>query len=542
MNRFSFHQRDRIWQQTPTADGHRLDLKGHAYLDNQPTSATTFTATLSTAHSADALIALLQRMNGFYAWVEEAPGGVRAAVDHIRSYPLFYALKNGDFFLSDDAEWVRQQAGDEEMDPIAREEFLLAGYVTGSDTLFPIVKQLQAGECLIAHQTETGIRVDTHRYYRFLHQEPHTYSEPALRAELEQVTIRAMQRLIEHANGRQIVIPLSGGYDSRLIASMLKKLGYTNVLCFTYGVPGNTESQYSKQVADSLGFTWEFVEYSKELWRKEWNTSEAKAYRQMASGHVSLPHVQDWLAVKKLVVEEKIDKEAIFVPGHTGDFVAGGHIPDFVFQKKRHTHRSLIDSLIANHLSNCPKRNMQLADLSCLTERIVSRIEIPFDGSDIGFANLYEAWDCQERQAKYIVNSVRVYDQFAHEWWLPLWDLEFVRFWEAVPLALRQKRIWLKTWIQHQYAEASGNCVSLQMGNAGDARSASLLITAAKKIAPMLPGTLVALLKKLRQKKIYSNHFLAFEGLISDDQFIKYSSTGHNIIGMYSDVQINEKW
>ena len=174
MNRFSFHQRDRIWQQTPTADGHRLDLKGHAYLDNQPTSATTFTATLSTAHSADALIALLQRMNGFYAWVEEAPGGVRAAVDHIRSYPLFYALKNGDFFLSDDAEWVRQQAGDEEMDPIAREEFLLAGYVTGSDTLFPTVKQLQAGECLIACQTETGIRVDTHRYYRFLHQEPHT--------------------------------------------------------------------------------------------------------------------------------------------------------------------------------------------------------------------------------------------------------------------------------------------------------------------------------------------------------------------------------
>lgn len=542
MNRLSFHQRDRVWQQTSKLDGQRLNLKGYAYIDNAPTTATTFATALYSAGTADALTALLQRMNGFYTWVEESPNGVRAAVDHIRSHPLFYGFRNGDFFLSDDAEWVRQQVGDDEMDPIAREEFLLAGYVTGADTLFPNVKQLQAGECLIAHRSETGIQVQTHRYYRFLHQEPQTYSELALCAELERVSIRSMQRLIEHANGRQIVIPLSGGYDSRLIASMLKTLGHTNVLCFTYGVPGNAESKYSKQVADSLGFSWIFVEYSKDIWRKEWNTPEAKSYRQIASCHVSLPHVQDWLAVKFLVYKNKVDKDAIFVPGHSGDFVAGSHIPEFVFRKKKHTYDSLISSLVKNHLSNCPKSGMQLAKLNQLKERIASRISIPFDGSDICFANLYETWDCQERQAKYIVNSVRVYEQFAHEWWLPQWDLEFVRFWEKVPLALREKRIWFKKWIQQQYADASCGASSDRLNNASEVSSLFLPFFIAKKFLYILPGPLVDKLRNIRQRRMYRKHFLAFEGLVSDEQLSQYLSAGYTIIGMYSDSQINGKW
>jgi hypothetical protein len=52
----------------------------------------------------------------------------------------------------------------------------------------------------------------------------------------------------------------------------------------------------------------------------------------------------------------------------------------------------------------------------------------------------FELWDWQERQAKYIVNAVRLYEYWGYDWWLPLWDSEFVEFWHHVPLRLRLAR------------------------------------------------------------------------------------------------------
>src|SRR5690606_12752657 len=165
----------------------------------------------------------LQAQNGFYALVWQHQNKTYAAVDHIRSIPLFYALKDQTFFLSDEAEWVREQVGNKKMDPLAREEFQLAGYVTGQETLFPDVKQLQAGELLVVNEENGVPEVATERYYRFLHTEPEIYNEAELYQQLDKAALASIDNLIRYANGRQIVIPLSGGYDSRLIATLLKR-------------------------------------------------------------------------------------------------------------------------------------------------------------------------------------------------------------------------------------------------------------------------------------------------------------------------------
>lgn len=540
MNHFKFQKSKQAWQQTSVSSRKNLQLKGNLYLDNKLIDITTFANILLAADNTVALNELLLRMNGFYAWIEETPEGVRAAVDHIRSYPLFYALKNGDFFLSDDAEWVRQQVGDEVMDPIAREEFLLAGYVTGKDTLYPQVKQLQAGEYLDARASSSGINVITGRYYRFWHKEPTEYQESQLREKLEQVTLNAMRRLVEQAAGRQIVIPLSGGYDSRLIASMLKKLNYGNVVCFTYGVPGNREAEYSKKVALALGFKWLFVEYSSDMWREVWRSPKADEYRKIAANHTSLPHVQDWLAIKKLLDGKLIDVNALLVPGHSGDFVAGSHIPDFVFSKKVHSQKDLVKSLAKNHLSNAPKSGTPFENRNFLNSRLMDRISAEFDGTAAGLANLYEMWDWQERQAKYIVNSVRVYDQYKLQWWIPLWDLEFVQFWENVPLSLRKHRSWFKQWISEKFSEHATNNDSRSILN--NASDPSWPIAKLTKISTSLPEPIKNILKKFIKRSPSTNHFLGFDGLTQKNSNNKYSPDKYNIIGIYSDLYIKDEW
>ena len=44
-----------------------------------------------------------------------------------------------------------------------------------------------------------------------------------------------------------------------------------------------------------------------------------------------------------------------------------------------------------------------------------------------------------ERQAKFIVNSVRVYEFFGYAWRIPLWDRELIDFFLKVPLKYRMR-------------------------------------------------------------------------------------------------------
>lgn len=408
---------------------------------------------------------LINKANGFYALIHRNGNAIYAAVDRVRSIPLFYGVKGNRFFLSDDAEWVRLQVGDTKMDPIAREEFQLAGYVTGRDTLFSNVKQLQAGEFLVARVNRQQAVVKCHRYYRFLHTEPESYDKAKLEHELDEVMVNAIKRLIDYAGGRQIVVPLSGGYDSRLIVTMLKRLGYGNVFTFTYGVPGNKESRYSKQVAEALGLKWYFVEYTNEMWREIWKTKKRWNYQKWASGWSSTAHMQDWLAVDVLKRKDVIASDCIFVPGHAGDFVAGSHIPSLVFEKKEFSLDDQFNAVFTKHYNLAPKNNLTIRSEGFWKQRVLDVTEINVIKNAVDLANAFEKWDWQERQSKLICNSVRVYDFFGYDWWLPFWDYDFIKFWQYIPLELRKDREWYIHYVKEQFLQYSTVVLNLSNAN-----------------------------------------------------------------------------
>jgi asparagine synthase (glutamine-hydrolysing) len=420
---------------------------------------------LASVQNIESWATKLKDLKGFYSLVKQEDNQVFAAVDHIRSRPLFYASNEQDFYLSDSAEWVRQQVSDTVMDEYAKAEFQLTGYVTGRDTLYKNVKQLQAGECLLYANNQLTVE----RYYTFEHSEPESYNEAALLAELDVVAKESIQRLISYANGRQIVIPLSGGYDSRLIATLIKEANYENVLTFTYGAKGNKEAAYSKIIADNLGLKWHFIEYTKALWKAAWQTEECKNYQLVASNWSSLAHIQDWLAVKIMKEQGLVESDAVFAPGHSGDMVAGSHIPSFIYNNltTKYTKGDLIEHLFDKHYCLTNHENVQLS-VNIFKEKIEKSINIQSIYSSQEFANECEKYNWENRQAKFIFNSVRVYEFYDFDWWIPLWDKDFVSFFEELPLPFRNHK-WYVDYVQNKYLTNINSTMRANVGNASNA-------------------------------------------------------------------------
>jgi asparagine synthase (glutamine-hydrolysing) len=402
--------------------------------------------------SLNKIVQIVKDANGFFAVIKKEKDKLIAVVDRLRSIPIFYGVEGENLYLSDDAHWILENLKDKSANEISKKEFLATGYVTGQDTLYKNVKQIQAGEILLVDDVNKNVKIKTERYYIYARQEDFNEDFETLLKRLDNVLENTFARLVKVLNGRPAVIPLSGGYDSRLIAVMLKEFNYKEVICFSYGKPGNTESQISQQVAENLGYRWEFVPYSNKSWYDWYRTKEMQDYMFFSDGLSSLPHIQDWPAVWELKKNNKIPEDSVFIPGHSADFIAGSHITN-VYRDygKLHGEKKLIKAIIDYHYS---LNKWTKEDFVIFKDKILSFLSYyysPDIDSFEGLANFYEYWDWQERQSKFIVNSVRVYEFWGYDWLIPLWDNELMDFFTKVPLQYRLNKKLYDTYVNKKY-------------------------------------------------------------------------------------------
>ena len=61
---------------------------------------------------------------------------------------------------------------------------------------------------------------------------------------------------------------------------------------------------------------------------------------------------------------------------------------------------------------------------------------------------LYEYWECEERQSKFIIGGQRVYEFYDLQVGTPFWSYSYVNFWKNVPYKFKINQNLYKTYLE----------------------------------------------------------------------------------------------
>jgi asparagine synthase (glutamine-hydrolysing) len=399
-------------------------------------------------HSIEAIADRIKDWGGFFAVVFCAPDGrVVAITDRGRTHPLLCAIHDDAAILSNTPAALFAQLPGAKVDPLAAEEYANAGFVSGEGTLIEGVRQLGPGTILEIHP-DGGCRSLCYRDFVPVGELRPSSDATSRRSQLAQALRDSVARLIDYANGRTLILPLSGGVDSRALLAMLIESGYPQLKAFTFGRPRSRDFRVGQQLAQACGVPVKAVPYRRGRWQAVWRSKRFAEYLAHAHGLVSVPNLQAIPALFELTDSGWVEPDSVFVPALAG-FFPGGCLPSATELARPEGIRAAI---MAKHF-----RTGDLARISpALKARFAARLEALATAHPARTAGgagpeaaarallLSEAFEYHERQAKFIGNACRYFDSQGYDWWLPLWDAEFLSACEALPLAARRDKRLLK--------------------------------------------------------------------------------------------------
>ncbi|MDP4269616.1 MAG: asparagine synthase-related protein [Bacteroidota bacterium] len=367
-------------------------------------------------------------MNGIFSlaicrnnqcFIYSAPGGFHS---------IYYKQKSGNLQLSEN---IHDLTKDEDLCEEHILEYLCCLHCRFDHTFYKTIFVTEPGIAICYSQQEfTRVKI-----FSYAISPDMLYGEgrSKLITKGHQMLKEITQRMIAYLDGRQAVIPLSGGYDSRLIITSLVKEGYKNILAFTYGKPDNYEISYAEQTARKLGVKWVYIPYYKESGYKYVLTSGFKEYVSFLTNGRGFPSMHEVISIQTLM-KEYLSDDAVFIPGHSGDVLGGSQfVKVFPLNLKR---RDISKTIISSKFYNYPT-NRKFVELE--TRLLDQQIE-QYDQKLLP-ATIFEDIHIAEKLSKHILNSSRAFSFFGYDSYFPYWDLAMIKYFRSLPTDLKVGKI-----------------------------------------------------------------------------------------------------
>jgi asparagine synthase (glutamine-hydrolysing) len=382
----------------------------------------------------------LNLLDGCFALVVERADLVIAIVDPVCSIPLFYVSYGNRWIIDSHAPSLIKSTRITQLNYDAVLALKMSGYTINKDTIYNELKTLTSGECIVFEGNKTPKIL---QYFQYQPWNIINNTKDFYRKELAIVTLNILRKVIKSLNNRQVVIPLSAGNDSRLIASGLKHLGYENVKCYSYGIKGHFESKIAEKIACELGYDYKFIPFTMNMEKRFYKSKEFQEFLEFSDNCMAVPAIQSLSTIKYLKKSGWINNDAIFINGNSGDFISGAHVSVFINtnyedKSKKEREESIYEEIIRKHYSLWGDLKTEL-NLNNIKQQLINETPIKVTTSDKDHG-IYEYSELINRQSKHVINNQRVYEFYGYEWRLPLWDIEYLRFWEKIPAQFKKNQ------------------------------------------------------------------------------------------------------
>lgn len=487
---------------------------------------------IGTPNSVERLEEWIRRQEGNWAALLMTPEAAYLMTDQARSFPLHVALGSTTYVTST-IEALRGRVPFA-LNADAAAEFAHSGYVFGEETLLEGIVSLPTS-CLAVVREGTLV---TRQYTDFYVE--HTDDSERFWELFKEEMLASYSSLLQRANGRQLLIPLSGGIDSRLQLAVLRELDAPNVVNFTYGKANSAEARISQRTAALAGFDWVFVEQDGARVAQAWNRPGNNGFLRHAWEGNALPHIQDWYALSKLRELDQIQDDAIVAPGHT--VVGNQHHAEVLQPGTSVTKARFARAIAENHFSlrRRPDRAMAAPYTAAKISSFMN--EHWADGGAQQRSEMMHHINLDNRQAKYITNSVRAYEYFGFDWALPMYERRFHELWLSGPFGIyspdrAQYRAFTNAW----FAEVTGEELEyFHVAPAPKVRwGRAQLLAIAKKLK------LVDKVNLLHSVKTQLNHPMGFEGFargFSTGRLGAKLVRGSTLMGIFAEEFLNNTW
>jgi hypothetical protein len=223
---------------------------------------------------------------------------------------LFFDKRTGAIFNS-----LQELPEKREIDFEALYFYLLIGFVPGNTTLLKDIICLPGGcEIEIKHNNWEILKrfslIDNLNFQKYSE-----YSEKELIDIGGEIFVNSVNTL--YNKGKQNIVPLSGGYDSRaILAALLEFSDAKDIITYTFGSPGTYEYEIGNKIGKLAGtqhFSFDLTKIP---------ITQEKLYQtvKVTDGNTNIMQ-----PVFLLDILKQFDQNAIYWSGFTGDGVGGSH-------------------------------------------------------------------------------------------------------------------------------------------------------------------------------------------------------------------------
>ena len=372
--------------------------------------------------------------------------------DRYGTRPLYYRTSKSKLVFAPEIKALLGPDSKPKINHAAIWELFHIGFLFGNHTMLEDVNQLppasylqfKDGKYLLARYWEYPYEESVYHQTRFSKKQIGRYREEL------QATYTNVIRRQSFNNSGNLLLPLSGGLDSRWVAALLHETGIENVQCFTMGESESDDVVYARMVAEKLGYPHRAFRIDpRDIWKNAEFFSFVSDGMSKISGPIQMTEpIKSFIGQKQIILAPQV-LDAVF-----GSTLYRPRVASLIGKR---TYSSTIKNTLLSVFDTIPTRDVR----KIFTNSYFNHLENHYHHTLTEYIEKYHdplhAYFCmfmEQFGRRGTFGGNLLYNQF-FETRMPSYDNDLIEFGFRLPIKLRKGQYLYRLAFTQKFPELS---------------------------------------------------------------------------------------